>query len=448
MEKNRQIKETLIETRRRRKTQVLKVYELKVNVHHTSEEDFKKLSSMFVQTKWIQNDMIASNDLFHYNYKNHRTIKNYDKDGNLVERKLDLNTGIHQVIIGKVKQDILNLHKAKEKGIKVGALKFRKTCNCIPLRTGQLHVVNSKTVSIPGFRNLKVYGLNQFMSFPDYEIADARIVRKASGIYLKVSVCIPKSNVERIKTNKEVGLDFGIKDNIVTSDGEKFNCSVQESEHLKFLQKKLTKKQKGSKRYYKCLNQLQKEYEHLTNKKNDDSNKLIAYLLKNYDVIYFQDENLAQWKKKKCSKKTGKKINAYSFGKEIQHSYLGRVKVKLVEIQKSGRSLKVSKWLPTTQFCPQCGALNKMTLDKRVYRCECGYSYDRDIHAAKNVKLFGSTKRAEWLEQPSVESLASIALKESFDAASQDVETKKEDSSLKARISSLGKLQFQNLPKI
>ena len=50
------------------------------------------------------------------------------------------------------------------------------------------------------------------------------------------------------------------------------------------------------------------------------------------------------------------------------------------------------------------------SLDERTYVCDCGYSFDRDIHAAKNVKLFGSTKRAECLEQASVETLTSAAL--------------------------------------
>ena len=204
----------------------------------------------------------------------------------------------------------------------------------------------------------------------------------------------------RKSTNKEVGLDFGIKDNIITSDGEKFNCSVQETEYLKFLQKKLMKKKKGSKRYYRCLNQLQKEHEHLTNKKNDDSNKLISYLLKNYDVIYFQDEQISKWRK----------FNP-SFARNIQHSYLGRIKAKLVMLEKSGRSFEISKWSPSTKFCPNCGSLNRgITLSDRIFKCDCGYEFDRDVHAARNVKLFGSTKRAECLEQASVETLASTAL--------------------------------------
>lgn len=400
MTKNERICQTLLATRQKRQSQVLKVYELKVNVHCTSKEDFALFDSLFIQTKWIQNDMIASNDIFHYDYKDHREIQNFDKENNLVERSLTINTGIHQTVIKYLKQDIINLSKIKKRGRKAGKLKFRRTCNSIPLRTGQLKVINSKTISIPHFRKLKVYGLEQFITLPEYDIADAKIIKKASGIYIKVSICIPKNSIRRANTDKEVGLDFGIKDNIITSDGEKFNCSVQESDYLKFLQKKLSKKQKSSKRYCKCLNQLQKEYEHLTNKKNDDSNKLIAYLLKNYDVIYFQDEQISSWRK--FSK---------GFARNIQHSYLGRVKAKLKELQKSERSFEISKWSPSTKFCPCCGALNTgITLSDRIYYCDCGYQFDRDIHAAKNVKSFGSTKRAECLEQASVEMLASAML--------------------------------------
>lgn len=58
------------------------------------------------------------------------------------------------------------------------------------------------------------------------------------------------------------------------------------------------------------------------------------------------------------------------FARNIQHSYLGRVKVKLIELQKSNRSFEISKWSPSTKFCPCCGSLNTgITLSDRVYRC-------------------------------------------------------------------------------
>lgn len=413
MSKNENIQKGLLELKARRKTQQIKVYELKVNIHSTSKEDFAKFNSMFLQAKWVANDCIASEDIFTYKYNEHKKVVNFDKDGNKVERTITLNSGIHQDIIRQIKQDIVNLSKKKKKGGKVGRLKFKRQVNTINLR--DLKVLNSKTVSIPGFRKLKVYGLEQFINIPEFEIASPKLIKKASGIYLKVPVCTKKTNSKRKSTNKEVGLDFGIKDNITTSDGEKFNCSVQETEYLKFLQRKLHKKQKNSKRYYKCLNQLQKEYEHLTNKKNDDSNKLIAYLLKKYDVIYFQDEQISKWRK----------FNK-GFARNIQHSYLGRVKAKLVELQETGRSFEISKWSPSTKFCPQCGSLNDgIRLSDRVFKCSCGYQFDRDVHAAKNVKLFGSTKRAECLEQASVDSLINTVL-EFSNIANQEVEAKKE----------------------
>ena len=150
-------------------------------------------------------------------------------------------------------------------------------------------------------------------------------------------------------------------------------------------------------------------------KKTDETNKLVHYLTHHYDIIYFQDEQISKWKK-------------FAFGKQIQSSYLGRVKAKLVSLE-NDKSFKISKWSPTTKFCPNCGYLNKIGLEERTYHCDCGYSFDRDIHAAKNVKLFGSTKRAECLEQASVETLASAALDLS-DVSKLSRRSENEDSSL------------------
>ena len=72
-------------------------------------------------------------------------------------------------------------------------------------------------------------------------------------------------------------------------------------------------------------------------------------------------------------------------------------------LEKQNKAFKISKWCPTTKFCPKCGCLNTLTLKDRTYVCDCGYTEDRDVHASKNVKLFGSTKRTECLEQASAE---------------------------------------------
>ena len=402
LEERQKIKNSLIETRERRKSQTIKVIELKVNCHQTSKETFKKMDFVFTQAKWVVNEMIRlgeTQNFFDYNYLEHKEVIHLDKDGNEIKTKLELPSILHRGIVNQKKQDIVTLSKTEKKGRKVGKLKYKKEINSIDILTGPwLKIRDNSHITIPGFANLKVYGLDQLKKYKEYELANAKFLRKPNGFYIHITICIPKTNNIPKKNYKEVGLDFGIKDNIITSDGEKFNCKVPESDYLKFLQKQLKRKQKGSKHYYKLRNQIQKEYEHLSNKKTDETNKLIHYLIKKYDIIYFQDEQISSWRK--FSK---------GFARNIQHSYLGKVKSKLVSLE-NDKSFKISKWSPTTKFCPNCGCLNEIGLDERTYHCDCGYSFDRDIHAAKNVKLFGSTKRAECLEQASVETLASAAL--------------------------------------
>ena len=411
----KQIRRSLVETRERRKTQILKVFELKVNCHQTKPETFKKFNDFFKQAKWIRNDMIAcskineeNNTIFNYEYLEHKNVKHFDKDKNELYNDITLPVYLHRGMVANVKQDIVNLSKAKKKGLKIGALKFKSECNSIPILSGGIRIIDNSHITIPGFKNLKVYGLNQILDLDNYELADGKLVKKASGIYIHVSVCLNKENHRKFKTNKEVGLDFGIKDNITTSDGEKFNCNVRESEYLKYLQKQLHRKQKDSKRYWRLRNQIRKEYEHIINKKVDATNKLIHYLTTNYDTVYFQDEQIAKWKKKKRSKKDGKKCGN-SFGRQIQCSYLGRVKAKLVCMEGT-KSFKISKSHPTTKLCTACGCLNTLTLADRIFKCACGYTEDRDIHAAKNVKFIGTIKRTECLEQASGETLSSTVI--------------------------------------
>lgn len=90
------------------------------------------------------------------------------------------------------------------------------------------------------------------------------------------------------------------------------------------------------------------------------------------------------------------------FGKHVQVSILGRLKARLVN---HPRVCVVDKKCATTQLCPECGALNKHTLDKRVYHCSCGYSEDRDVHSAKNMLVFGMDEH-NVVKSPGVERIS------------------------------------------
>lgn len=393
------IRSSMSATKARRQTQVCRVFELKVSIRHNPKWVIEKLSQCFKEAKWVINDMLSlsknntDNSMFDYKYTEHKDVVHYDKDKNPITDTVTLPSVLHRATVAQKKTDIVNLAKAKKKGIKVGALKFKSEVNCLPIITGYTQILDGCRITIPGFRKLRVHGLDQLQQFEKFEIADAKLVSKASGYYVKISVMLPKE--KRIPTNRNVGLDFGIKDSITTSYGDKYKCNVRETDRLKFLSRKLNrrgkkKNAKGSKLYYRCLRQLRREYEHIANIRKDMSNKIYHKLTTDYDVIYFQDEQIKGWQKG-------------WFGKSVQSSCLGALKQRLVALEASGRSFKISKWEPTTKLCPVCGTINHPTLADRVYKCSCGYTMDRDTHSARVVLMIGSSKRAECLEQASPE---------------------------------------------
>jgi len=395
------IRASMSATKARRQTQVCRVFELKVSIRHNPKSVFEKMSQCFKEAKWVINDMLSlskdnpDNSMFDYKYTEHKDVIHYDKDKNPITSTITLPSVLHRATVAQKKTDIVNLSKAKAHGRKIGALKFKRQVDCIPIITGFTQIIDGCRITIPGFKKIRVNGLNQLHQFETFEIADAKLVRKASGYYVKISIMLPKSS--RIPTNREVGLDFGIKDSITTSNGDKYNCKVQESEHLKYLSRMLNrhKTEKGSKRRWRCKCQLAREYEHLANKRKDIANKIYNRLVTDYDVIYFQDEQIKNWQKG-------------LFGKSVQSSCLGSLKQRLVALEASGRSFKISKWEPTTKLCPMCGCINHPTLADRIYKCDCGYTMDRDTHSARVVLMIGSSKRAECVEHASAEVASSM----------------------------------------
>ncbi len=201
------------------------------------------------------------------------------------------------------------------------------------------------------------------------EFANANLVKKPDGYYLKVTCYINKENFkEKEKNGKEIGLDFGIKTNITTSEGEKLDVSVEEDDRLKRLQREMSRRVKGPNNRHKTVKLIQREYQKLSNRKEDKANKIIGRL-KQYDCIVMQDEQIHSWHKG-------------LFGKQVQHSCMGVIKQKLKALP---QTVVLDKFIPTTRWCPSCHSNQKMPLSKREYVCSCGYHEDRDVHSARNM---------------------------------------------------------------
>ncbi len=299
-------------------------------------------------------------------------VKDNMQERNLKYLSSQMKAGLFNRIIDAIKV----LSKLKKRSFTVGKLKFKPEINSISLHQyNNTWKFKKKRIQIQGCKTpFRVNGLKQIPEGCDF--ANATLIRKPSGYYIAVTTFQAKQ--DKIKTDKVVGIDFGIKDNIVTSDGEKFNVKIPESKRLKRNQLFFSKKTKESKLRWKQQIKIRKEYEKISNQKKDKVNKIVSYLKNNYDEIYIQDEQIANWAKG-------------LFGRQISMSALGAIKTSLKQLESTH---VVDKWQPTTKLCPSCGTLNKPTLADRVYTCSCGYSQDRDIHSAKNILLIGQKQKS------------------------------------------------------
>lgn len=397
LEKNASIKKSLAETKIRRQGQDVKVFEVKIDSSHLSKEKERDLELAFIQAKWIYNYCLDSEDMFSLDSKQKQIPVNvFNKETgkcDIVEfRDISLGSQIKQSLYKQSQQNVINLAKAKAKGLKVGKLKFKKEVNRIHLKQfgTTYRIKNENYITVQGLGKFKVLGLNQILT-GDYEISCADLIKKPSGYYFKI---VTYSKKKYIQKSGEVGIDMGIKDAIILSSGEKYNYSFPIPEKLKSKQKRLSKMKKGGRNYVKQLNKIKKDYEKLGNKKNDAANKFVSNL-KQYKKVVIQDENISEW-------------GSGFFGKTVSTSILGRIKSRIRNLP---TSVMIDRYLPTTKICPNCHTKNKLSLSDREYNCKCGFSEDRDVKSAKIILCLGNKEKihtAKELSRLPVEDLTSV----------------------------------------
>ena len=371
--KNEKIKQAMQATRERHKNMVCKVFELKLSTRKMSRTQKEQLTTYFREAKWRRNSIIA--DFASASRKSKSALV---KVGDAFEERpfSILGSQVIQDIYDSVKTELKMLHTKKEKGEKVGKLKFKSVCNCIPLRqyntTYRIDFVR-RLVRIQNIRKcFIVHGLDQIPQEAD--ITNAKLLRKASGFYLHVTCFVPK---EQLKcTGRKVGIDFGIEHNLTLSNGETIDICVSESKGVKLASKRLNQayKRNGRKKtsnYYRRVKKLRRAYERDSNRRQDKANKAVHEILSSNDFVAIQDEMIHNWQ-------------GGLFGRQVQHAAMGYIKAKL---KSNLKTYVVSRSYPSTQICPVCGKKTKQPLKKRDYDCSyCGWHHvSRDVKSAQAI---------------------------------------------------------------
>lgn len=212
-------------------------------------------------------------------------------------------------------------------------------------------------------------------------IKSATLTKTKSGKYY-LSILIDGSLTKELSqpTNQFIGIDLGIKDFVITSNGETYdNIKIKRNNEKKLtkLHKELSRKQKGSNNRNKAKIKLAKAYEKLNNIKENYLHPIVNQLLNENQVIIMEDLNVKGMMKNHKLAKSIQELSLYRF-KEI-------MKYKAKWFDKT--IIEIDRYFPSSKLCSSCGYKNDdLTLKNREWVCpQCGQTHNRDINAAVNI---------------------------------------------------------------
>ena len=348
---------------------VCKTYEVKVDRSHLSEEPHDILRRLFLEAKWFYNDLIASGDVFHADYKV-RVVRVRNREKKLEERELRyLSSQMRQEIIDRAKDSIRGLSQLSKNGHRVGTLRFKSRVGSIPLKQYGVtyRVRGGKEVSVQNIKEpLRVRGLDQIPE--GAEFASATLEQRNGNDYFMHATTYQEP-IKREILAKAIGVDAGVRHQLTLSNGLKIDESVSLTKSVKRLHRELARRKLHGRNWLKTRDRLGKQYDHLTNKRADIRSKVVSRLVSTYDTVAVQDDCIRGWQQ--------------MWGRRVTTSAIGEIMRDLRN--RSHTPVVVGRFEPTTKRCSGCGVLNPIGLDERVYRCgTCGLLIDRDLNSAIN----------------------------------------------------------------
>lgn len=213
------------------------------------------------------------------------------------------------------------------------------------------------------------------------------ISKHANGKYYVSFACEEHINFLP-KTGKEVGLDFGITDVVVTSDGWQSGAPKFTKAYAKKLahaQKDLSRKTKGSGRWIQQRLRVANIHAKIGKSRRDFLHKLTTKLVREFDIINIEDLNVSGMLKNHKLAKAIADVSFFELRRQLEY-----------KCDWYGKELTViDRWFPSTKMCSGCGQLHEMPLAKRTMECDCGLTINRDVNAAINIKAAGNVARGE-----------------------------------------------------
>lgn len=208
---------------------------------------------------------------------------------------------------------------------------------------------------------------------------------KSGNFFLSILIEMEDTELNKFKhTNEQVGVDLGVKDFVIISDGEVFENKhflKKNEKQLKKLQRQLSRKVKGSNNRKKAQVKIAKLFDRMTNKKDAYIHYVVNELLTYFDTIFMEDLNVKGMLRNHHLAKAISEVGFYKFKETLVNKALVNNK----------QVVFVDRFYPSSKTCSVCRYKKRdLRLSDREWVCpNCGTKHDRDINAAVNILLEG-----------------------------------------------------------
>lgn len=197
-----------------------------------------------------------------------------------------------------------------------------------------------------------------------------------------ISILVEEIPLKKLSGDGKVGVDVGVSSLVALSDGTLIdnprflNLSV---ERIKMLQRRLSRKKRGSNNREKAKLSLAKMWRKVRRQRDDFTHKLSDKLVKDNKTIVFEDLRI------------GNMVKNHNLASAIMDSTWGKLRqLTAYKAERRGGQVILVNPCGTSQKCSRCGNIERLKLSDRVFRCSaCGIILDRDVNAARNILNLG-----------------------------------------------------------